>query len=173
MTANMTPEERAQWRNDAEDDMRGMITTGGLRSCQQIIALLDALDEAEERTREVEEERDWHHARADVLAAKEAGRVALRGGKPGDYWAEWHRTHCAAAQGATQERERADAAEAKAARFAQQLANIGTAQHDARLAVERVKALADSWEQWAGGDPVDPLTERAAEVRAAMKGDQQ
>ena len=69
-------------------------------------ANLYAAKAAEQWLADVEAERDAYRARADVLRAKVSGEVALRGRKPGDYWAEWHRTHCAAAEGAARAEQR-------------------------------------------------------------------
>lgn len=40
-TEDLTPETLAEWRKDAESDLRGMVSAFGARSCRQILALLD------------------------------------------------------------------------------------------------------------------------------------
>lgn len=118
------------------------------------------------RLEKAEAERDHHRARADVMLAKLGGTVALRGRKPGDYWAEWHRDHCAAAQAAANAEAERDAAQAKVQEVARArnyamrerdeerqakegniaALNAVIAERDAaREALARVEALADEW----------------------------
>lgn len=56
---------------------------------------------AEAERDEAREERDFDRARADVLRARLGEMDAVDGLRPGDYWAAWHRDHCAAAEAAT------------------------------------------------------------------------
>lgn len=101
---------------------------------ERISALSDALANAEA-------ERDYHRARADVLLAKVSGGVALRGRKPGDYWAEWHVKHCAAA-------------EAASVREAQ---------------LSRVEGVLDEWEAWAVPRVLDLNAERRSVAKAMVR----
>jgi hypothetical protein len=55
------------------------------------------------RAEAAEAERDSYHAQADALLAKHEGGS-------GAYWAEWHRTHCAAAEAGKAEVALLDAA---------------------------------------------------------------
>lgn len=116
-----TAEGLATWREVARRTLRqgADLRIGYAENAQRILRLLDTLAAERERREQAEAERDYHHARADVLLAKASGGVALRGRKPGDYWAEWHQTHCAAARGAAEERARAETAEAAVARCAE------------------------------------------------------
>lgn len=109
----LTEAERSRILGAFRDEAGSVLPDAILRNVERIVAA---------RVADVEAERDVHRARADVLRANLSGTVSLRGRKPGDYWAEWHRDHCAAAQ---------VAADAEA--------------RGAQRVVEAVESLADEW----------------------------
>lgn len=122
------------------------------------------------RVAEVERERDVYRARADVFRAKLGGTASLRGARPGDYWAEWHRTHCAAAEGAERERVRAEALEAERDALDRELAEMSRrakgAEDRADAAVARIAEVAAVAEE--RGYSVQEHKDRAEAVAAEL-----
>lgn len=167
MSNTITEEQRAEWRADAERRRDGRGNTPGN---QRVLRLLDELDATEDAL---------GLAMSSLTTALDVLHKASGLPDEVDDIDVIEETVLGLAS-------RAQAAEANAQRFAQMLADIGFAQHDARLAVARIEALAAKWEWYdhacrAGGTnsrgiPMDPplmLWSVAAEnVRAAIAGEQ-
>ncbi|WP_163540816.1 hypothetical protein [Occultella kanbiaonis] len=116
------------------------------------------------------DERDYHHARADAFAEKLGRGVALRGGKAGNFWAEYHRTHCAAARAAAAAEAERDAARAEVERLTARTVTV----EDAARAIDP-----EAWSSGITWDPASGMTpegvraerQRAATARAQALAD--
>lgn len=101
------------------------------------IRLAAVEQERDERT----EERDYWHAVADAHRQRLRGTVTLRGQEP-NYWAEWHRTHCAAAQAAAEVTADRDFERRRCAHLAKTADDYARERDALRTQVAAVEALA-------------------------------